>query len=76
MDYEGIVQRDLPTGIMDDILDNTADVTILLGEIEAPKTGWAFVVVSVGLKDPTGLSLGSDDSLDKGYQLVAHSKGV
>lgn len=48
---------------MNDLPDNTPDVTVLLGEVQVPQLGRSLVVVGVGLEDTPGLPLGSDDSL-------------
>ena len=48
---------------MDDILHNTPDVSILLGEINVSQSCRRLVVVRVRLENPTRLSLVSDDSL-------------
>lgn len=48
---------------MDDILHDTSDVPILLRKVEISETSRTLVVVGVGLEDPAGLSLGTDDSL-------------
>lgn len=49
---------------MDDVLDNTTDVTVLLGEVEGTKPGRVLAVVGVGLEDPTRLSLVTNNALD------------
>lgn len=36
---------------MDDVLDNTPDVAVLLGKVEVPQPSGVLVVVSVGLED-------------------------
>lgn len=50
------------SSVVDDVLDNTPDVTVLLGEVDVPQPGRGLVVVRVGLEDPARLSLCSDDS--------------
>ena len=52
-----------PSGIVDNVLDNTPDVTVLLRKVDVPQPGRRLVVVGVGLEDPSRLSLRSDDSL-------------
>jgi hypothetical protein len=56
-------QRSTSTGVVDDVLDDTSDVTVSLGEVQRPQSGRVLPVVSVGLEDTTALSLVSDDSL-------------
>ena len=48
---------------MDDLPNNTPDVTVLLGEIQVPKLGWVLVEIGVGSEDSTRFPLGSDNSL-------------
>ena len=48
---------------MNDILDHSPNVTVLLSKVQVPKTSRGFSVVGMGRKDPPGLSLGSDNSL-------------
>lgn len=50
---------------MDDVLDDTSDVTVSLGEVKSSQTGGLLSVVGVGLEDTTRLPLVSDDSLWK-----------
>lgn len=65
---EWVAERDLgewraSTGVVDDVGDNTLEVTVALAEVEAAEPGWALAVVSVGLEDgPSTLTLCSDDS--------------
>lgn len=59
-------QGSTSTGVVDDVLDDTSDVTVSLGEVEGPQSSRVLPVVGVGLEDTTALSLVSDDSLLKG----------
>lgn len=56
-------QGSTSTSVVDDVLDDTPDVTISLGEVQRPQLGRVLPVVGVGLEDTTALSLVSDDSL-------------
>lgn len=56
-------QGSTSTGVVDDVLDDTSDVTVSLGEVESPQSSRVLPVVGVGLEDTTALSLVSDDSL-------------
>lgn len=47
---------------MDDVLDNTPDVAVLLSKVEVPQPSGVLVVMGVGLEDTPGLSLRADDS--------------
>ena len=49
---------------MDNVLDNTTDVPVLLGKVNVAETSGVLVVVGVGLEDPPRLPLGSDNALD------------
>jgi hypothetical protein len=49
---------------VDDVLDNTTDVTVLLGEVEGTEPGRVLAVVGVGLEDPTRLSLVTNNALN------------
>jgi hypothetical protein len=49
---------------VNDLPNDTPDVTVLLCEIQVPELGWVLVEIGVGSEDSTRLSLGSDDSLD------------
>jgi len=51
------------TSVMDNILHDPPDVSILLGVIQVPELGRVLVQVGVGLEDSTGFTLVSDDSL-------------
>jgi hypothetical protein len=55
-----------PSSVVDDVLDNTTDVTVLLGKVESTETGGGLAVGSVRLEDPSGLPLVADDTLEKG----------
>lgn len=48
---------------MDDLPNDTPDVTVLLCEIQVPKLGGVLVEIGVGSENTTRLPLGSDDSL-------------
>lgn len=52
-----------PSGVVDDVLDNTTDVTVLLGEVESTESRGGLVQVRVRLEDTSGLSLVLDDTL-------------
>jgi hypothetical protein len=54
---------------VNDLPNDTPDVTVLLCEIQVPELGWVLVEIGVGSEDSTRLSLGSDDSL---YVLVVY----
>jgi hypothetical protein len=56
-------QGSTSTGVVDDVLDDTSDVTVSLGEVQRPQSSRVLPVVGVGLEDTTALSLVSDDSL-------------
>jgi hypothetical protein len=56
-------QGSTSTSVVDDVLDDTPDVTVSLGEVQRPQLGRVLPVVGVGLEDTTALSLVSDDSL-------------
>ena len=59
---------------MDDLRDDTLEVTISLAEVEAPELGGALAVVSVRLEDGTcSLTLGSDDTTHCGLCEVVSS---
>jgi hypothetical protein len=48
---------------VDDVLDNSPDVSVLLGKVQGPELGRVLPVVSVGLEDPAGFTLVPDNSL-------------
>lgn len=48
---------------MDDLADDTTDVTVLLSKVEVAETSGVLVVVGVGLEDTTRLPLGTDNTL-------------
>jgi hypothetical protein len=48
---------------VDDLANDTTDVTVLLSKVEVPETSGVLVVVRVGLEDPTRLPLGKNDTL-------------
>ena len=48
---------------MDDVLDNSSNVSVLLGKVKGPKLGRILPVVGVGLEDPAGFTLVPNDSL-------------
>lgn len=48
---------------MNDLPNDTPDVTVLLCEIQVPKLGWVLVEIGVGSEDSTRFPLGSDNSL-------------
>lgn len=58
-----IHNRHSPASVVDDLADNTTDVTVLLGKVEVAVTRGVLVVVRVGLEDPTRLPLGTNDTL-------------
>lgn len=55
-----------PTRVVDDVLDNTTDVTVLLSEVQSTKPGRVLAVAGVGLEDTTRLSLVEDNALQRG----------
>jgi hypothetical protein len=57
------MEQDPPSRVVDDLPNNTPDVTVLLGEIQVPKLGGVLVEVGVGSEDSTRFPLGSDNSL-------------
>ena len=54
---------DSPTSVVDDVLDNSPDVSVLLGKVQGPELGRVLPVVGVGLEDPAGFTLVPDNSL-------------
>lgn len=58
--------RNAPSRVVDDVLDNTTDVTVLLGEVESTESRGGLVQVRVRLEDTSGLSLVLDDTLREG----------
>jgi hypothetical protein len=48
---------------VDDLPDDTPDVTVLLGKVQVPKLGGVLVEVGVSSEDSTGFPLGTDNSL-------------
>ena len=56
-------QGSTSTSVVDDVLDDTSNVSVSLGEVESPQSSRVLPVVGVGLEDTTALSLVSDDSL-------------
>lgn len=46
---------------MDDLLDNTSDVTVALGVVVNTELGGSLVVLGVSGEDTTALSLSSND---------------
>jgi len=51
------------SGVVDDVLDNTADVTVTLAVVEGSELGWVLSKTSVGSEDAAStLSLVADDS--------------
>jgi hypothetical protein len=48
---------------VDNVLDDTTDVTVLLGKVNVAETSGVLVVVGVGLEDTPRLPLGSDNAL-------------
>jgi hypothetical protein len=48
---------------VDDVLDNTLNVAVLLRKVELPQSSGRLVVVGVRLEDPAGLPLSSDNAL-------------
>ncbi len=46
---------------MDDLLDNTSDVTVALGVVVNAELGRSLVVLGVSGEDTTALSLSSND---------------
>lgn len=53
--------RHLPTSIVDDLLDDTTNVTVLLGVVVDTQLGRSLVVLGVSGEDTTALSLSSND---------------
>lgn len=56
-------RQDAPAGVVDDVLDDTADVTVLLGEVEGTQARGGLVQVRVRLEDTSRLTLVLDDTL-------------
>jgi hypothetical protein len=52
-----------PTSVVDDVLDNSSNVSVLLGKVKGPELGRVLPVVGVGLEDPAGFTLVPNDSL-------------
>lgn len=52
-----------PARVVDDLADDTTDVTVLLSKVEVAETSGVLVVVGVGLEDTTRLPLGTNDTL-------------
>lgn len=48
---------DLPARVVDNLLDNTTDVSVLLGVVQVSELGRCLVQVGVALENPTILSL-------------------
>lgn len=57
-----VSQGSSSTGVVDDVLDETTDVTVSLSKVQRPQSSRLLSVVSVGLEDPSGLSLVKNDS--------------
>ena len=57
-----VLKRHLPTGIVDNLLDNTSDVTVALGVVVDTQLGGSLVVLGVSGEDTTALSLSSNDT--------------
>jgi hypothetical protein len=49
--------------VVDDLANDTTDVTVLLGKVEVAVTRGVLVVVGVGLEDATRLPLGTNNTL-------------
>lgn len=56
-----LIKRHLPTSVVDDLLDNTSDVTVALGVVVDTELGGGLVVLGVSGEDTTALSLSSND---------------
>lgn len=67
---------DSPTSVVDDLANNTTDVTVLLGKVEVTETGGVLVVVGVGLEDTTRLPLGTNDTLSLASPSLSPSRNV
>jgi len=67
-EFQGVSEHNLgerssTSGVVDDVLDNSLDVTVLLGEVKDSVLGGALSVLVVGLEDSSSsLSLCSDNS--------------
>lgn len=57
-----LLQRYLPTGVVDDLLDNTSDVTVALGVVVDTELGGSLVVLGVSGEDTAALTLSSNDT--------------
>lgn len=51
-----------PSSVVDDLLDNTTNVTVSLGEVVVTETSWVLVQVRVGLEDTTVLPLRANNT--------------
>ena len=60
---------------MDDLPNDTPDVTVLLGEIQVPKLGGVLVEIGVGSEDSTRFPLGSDNSLFGSVDCTMYTMG-
>lgn len=56
-----LLERYLPTSVVDDLLNNTADVTVALSVVVDTELGGSLVVLGVSGEDTTALSLSSND---------------
>lgn len=52
----------LPTSVVDDLLDDTSDVTVALGVVVNAELGGGLVVLGVSGEDTTALTLSSNDT--------------
>lgn len=65
--------HDSPAGVVDNVLDNTPDVAVLLGKVVGPQLGRGLVVVGVSPENTTRLPLGTDDSLRSSAPVQANT---
>lgn len=61
---------------MDDVLDDSPDVSVLLGKVQRPELGRVLPVVGVGLEDPAGFTLVPDNSLLYGNPSIVHTASI
>lgn len=55
-------ERCTTASVVDNVLDETTDVTVTLGKVQRPQARRLLSVVGVGLEDPTGFTLVADDT--------------
>lgn len=62
-------ERSTSTSVVDDLLDDTSDVSISLSEVVVSELGWVLVQVGVGLEDTTRLSLRTNNTTPAGDEM-------